>query len=91
MNFIVLLFFGMPAYFVAERKGFSPGRWLFAMGIIGLIVVCCLPSARRKDKGYGLIKRKADVANAIGATLAIISIFLGALSSLVLFFMHSFK
>jgi hypothetical protein len=91
MNLLPLILFGVPAYFVAERKGFSPGRWLFAMGIVGLVVVFCLPSARRRDKAYGLVKSRADLANTVGATLAVISILTGAVASLVALFLHTFK
>ena len=41
-----LLFFGISAVFIARYKGFASLRWLFALGIIGFIVVIFLKSTR---------------------------------------------
>ena len=51
-----------------SRKGFADGRWLFALGVIGLIVVCCLPSARAKGISHRMAwhrRYRADVAGAV--------------------------
>jgi hypothetical protein len=64
-----LMIFGIPAMVIAEKKGFKGARWLLAFGLIGLIIVCVLPSAKKRGIDYGQARKRAAVANSIGAWL----------------------
>lgn len=63
-----MLLFGIPATIVASNKGFASGRWLLTFGLIGLIVVICLPTARKKglpEDAASRRKRNADVISKV--------------------------
>ena len=71
--------FGLPSGLIAHRKGFAPLRWVNPLGLICLVVVCCLPSAKTigGDKvDYG----KQQSADTWGAWLA-------SISAVIVFFM----
>jgi hypothetical protein len=70
-----LMFCGIPAMFVASKKGFADGRWLFAMGLIGLVIVSCLPSASSRGISHRTAMERRGKANAMGTLLCGINIF----------------
>lgn len=73
MIFAVMIF-GIPAMIIASKKGFADGRWLFAFGLIGLIVVSVLPSARRKGLSHSDARKRRRTADAIGKIMCAINI-----------------
>ncbi len=84
MGFIIgLIIFGIPSAIIAGYKGFKSLRWLIALGLIGLIVVSFMSSAKAEGISSEESKRRADKANSVGAGMAGINIFLGVLSILI--------
>ena len=57
-----IIIFGIPSLIIASVKGFKPIRWLLTLGLIGLIVVSCMSSARK------------DEANKVSGIMAAITI-----------------
>lgn len=78
-----LVIFGIPAAIIAYSKGFKPFRWLIAMGLIGLIVVICLSSAKATDISEEEQSRRAIKGNKTGAGLAWTSVGLSVLFTLI--------
>ena len=64
--------------FIAWRKGYAPYFWLFACGLIGLIVVSCLPSIKDAETPEQLELMQSR-ANTTGAILSGIVFFLVAM------------
>lgn len=62
-----VILFGIPAAIIAYFKGFKPFRWLFAFGLIGLVVLLFLKSAKADYLPPEDAAARADKANAIGA------------------------
>jgi len=46
MQIILFLVFGIINALIAYKKGFNPVIWFFAAGLLGLIVLAFLPSAK---------------------------------------------
>ena len=64
--------------FVARHKGYAPYFWLFASGPIGLIVICCLPSAKLATTPEQLELLQSR-ANTTGAILTGVALFVVAM------------
>ncbi len=65
---IGLILFGIPSAIIASAKGFKPIRWLFACGIIGLITVASLSSAKAENlpsEDRALHEAKGDKVGAV--------------------------
>jgi hypothetical protein len=60
--------------FLASRKGFDWWRWILAGGIIGFIVLLCMPSAAAKDIDEETRARRRRSGNKVGNILSIIAI-----------------
>lgn len=82
MSIIFLLLFGIVSMIIASSKGFSSIRWFLALGIIGLIVVSTLPSAKEESLTEEEVEARINRANKIGGTMTAINIGL----SIVIFF-----
>ena len=80
---IGVIIFGIPSAIIAGSKGFKSLRWLLAFGLIGLIVVACLSSARAKDISDEEREQRASRANSIGATMCGLCIGLSVLLTLI--------
>lgn len=76
--------FGIPSSIIAGVRGFSPLRWLLAFGLIGLIVVLSLPSARAEGISADEAIRRRAKADSIGAWMCAINLGLSLISLLVL-------
>lgn len=73
--------------FVAWSKGYAPYLWLFACGPVGLVVIACLPSARKAPtpEMMELMQARANTTGAIltgvgfvvGLMLAVPAVLLG--------------
>jgi hypothetical protein len=72
-----VILFGIPAAIIAGVKGFKPWRWLLAFGIIGLIVVISLSSAKAQGISAEESAARASTANSYGAVLVWVSVGLG--------------
>ncbi len=81
--YFALLLFGIPSMIVAEKKGFAGSRWLLTFGLIGLIVVCFLPSAKASGISREQSRARYKKANTIGAGLCGVNILLIAFGMLV--------
>lgn len=66
---LAILLFGIPAAIIANVKGFKPWWWLLAFGVIGLIVVACLPSAKAAGLSEEVSAARAGSANGIGMVM----------------------
>jgi hypothetical protein len=80
---IGLIIFGIPSAIIANSKGFKPLRWLIALGLIGLIVVATLASAKAPDIADEEREQRAAKADNLGAVFALISVGLTVLLSIV--------
>lgn len=78
-----LILFGVPSAIIAGAKGFRPFRWLIAMGVVGLIFVASLSSAKAANIPDEEREARAEKADRIGATLAMISIALSILLTMI--------
>jgi F0F1-type ATP synthase membrane subunit c/vacuolar-type H+-ATPase subunit K len=81
---IGFILFGIPSAILAANKGFKPWRWLLAFGAIGLIVVCCLSSAKSQGISAEETAGRAAKADNIGAIMCGLNLALGAVSLLIL-------
>jgi hypothetical protein len=86
---IGIVLFGIPAVIIAGVKGFKPLRWLLAFGLIGLIVVAALPSAKDKDVTDEVQKLRAAKANRIGAGMCALCLIASAIIALFILTMAS--
>jgi hypothetical protein len=66
---IGLILFGIPSVIIAGSKGFKPFRWLIAFGLIGLIVVAFMPSAKAAGISPEEAQQRSERANRIGALM----------------------
>lgn len=76
---IGLILFGIPSVIIAGVKGFSPFRWLIAFGLIGLIVVISLPSAKADSITAEESEARINRANNIGGWMTGINLGLGVI------------
>jgi hypothetical protein len=65
--FIVLLFVGILSAIIASNKGFAALRWVGSLGLVGLIAVLCLSSAKEPGITPEESAKRAAKANKIGA------------------------
>ncbi len=70
-----MLLFGIPAALIAKVKGFKPLRWIPA-GLIGLITVMCLKSAKAGDINTAESEVRAKKAGIIGIWMCWLNIVL---------------
>lgn len=86
--FWLALFVGLIAVgpIIASRKGFAALRWL-PLGILGLIVVLSLPSAKAQDITKEESAKRAAKANKLGAWMC--GIILAFFALCALFFIFS--
>ncbi len=63
------IIFGIIAAIVAASKGFASLRWAFAFGLVGLVVVSCLPSAKSQELDDGERTRRIAKADKVGANM----------------------
>jgi len=83
-----LILFGIPSAIIAANKGFAALRWVIAFGLIGLIVVCSLDSAKAQGITPEESARRAEKGNTVGAWMCGINLGLAALSIIVLLAAH---
>src|SRR5579871_323760 len=72
MIIIAIMLFGFPSMIVASKKGFADSRWLLTFGIIGLVIVSCMPSARKKGISHNEARRRRRNADETGKVICII-------------------
>jgi len=85
VGFIIgMVLFGIPSALIARAKGFLALRWIFALGVIGLITVSCLPSAEASGITDEEKVLRADRGDKIGAWMCGIAVAINALLVLVL-------
>jgi hypothetical protein len=80
---IGLVLFGIPSVIIAATKGFSPFRWLFAFGFIGLIVVASLPGAKESYINAEESESRINRANNIGGWMTGINLGLAVIVFLI--------
>jgi hypothetical protein len=90
MGFVIgLILFGIPSVLVAGYKGFKPLRWIIAFGLIGLIVVAALPSAKAKNISSEEADKRAEKANKIGGWMAGINLVTGVIAIIIVLIANS--
>jgi hypothetical protein len=69
MGLIISLVIAIIMCVIAAKKGFNPVLWFFSLGLIGLIVVLCLKSAKAPgiDEAEAAARRKRG--NTVGGVL----------------------
>ena len=70
---LILLGFVAPPL-LAARKGYSWYLWIFACGLIGLIVLAFLPYANKPDVSPEVNQTRQQVGNTVGAVLSVIGV-----------------
>ena len=88
MALIGIILFGIPSVIIAAKKGFAPFRWLIAFGLIGLITVSSLSSARADGIDEDERIRRAEKGNRVGAIMCGCCLGLSALLTLVMLSMR---
>lgn len=75
---LYLLVFGIINAIIAHKKGFNPLIWFFASGLLGLIIVCIIPSAKElfEFEPEEYLKRK-KTGDTVGLILVSLSVILG--------------
>jgi hypothetical protein len=68
---------GIISAIIAKRKGFKPLRWILALGIIGMITVICMSSAKSEGITPEEAEQRAAKANTVGAMMAWIYVSIG--------------
>jgi phosphatidylglycerophosphate synthase len=61
-------------WIIAKEKGFNPWLWFFTAGILGLIVLLCLPSAAAKGIDDNTIQKRRTTANTVGGILTAVTV-----------------
>ena len=85
MGFIIgLIIFGIPSAIIAGNKGFKPLRWLIAFGLIGLIVVSSMSSARAQGISEEEQQHREEKANNVGAIMAWLNVGLSVLLVIIM-------
>lgn len=82
---IGLIIFGIPSAIIAELKGFKSPRWLMAFGLIGLITVAVLNSAKAQGISDEERARRAARGDKIGAWMCGLCLGFSAVSILIAF------
>ena len=79
---LLVLVFGILLARLAGRKGYKPGCWFFAAGILGFLVLLCLPSVWDGKSDIDQAKQAARErrGNVIGTTISVLAIFLTLMS-----------
>ncbi len=73
MNFaplIMTLFLCAMSAFLAARKGYQPLIWFFCAGLVGLVVLVCLPYANLPEQTSEEKARLRRNGNLIGLLIA---------------------
>ena len=66
----------LAATYVAKQKGFNPLLWLFAVPVIGFVIVLFLPAASQDGIAGEERAKRAQLGNAIGGFLTgIVAVF----------------
>lgn len=71
---ILFLVFGFVMFAVSSAKGFNPLRWFFAAGVLGLIILIFLPSAKAAGIDEAEKNRRIKKANTIGGVISIFAL-----------------
>ncbi len=81
---LMTLFLCAMSAFLAARKGYQPLIWFFCAGLIGLVVLVCLPYANLPDQTPEERARLRRSGNLIGLIIAgvAVAVFLMRLSSM---------
>jgi hypothetical protein len=61
---------GIISWFIARKKGFNPWCWVVAMGILGLILVLCLPPANAAGIDPMKLQKRKSLARTVGTSLS---------------------
>ncbi len=73
---ILFLVFGIIMMIIASSKGFDPLRWLLAAGLLGLIIIFFLPSAKETGIDDAEKQKRIRRANSIGGIISVFAIIL---------------
>ena len=68
---IIIVVAGGVNALIAKLKGFNPFLWFFTAGLLGLILVVLLPSAKKVEKGTEEYNQRRARANWWGYVIVI--------------------
>ena len=70
---IIVVVAGGVNALIAKLKGFNPFLWFFTAGLLGLILVVLLPSAKKVEKGTEEYNQRRARANWWGYVIVILA------------------
>ncbi len=74
MQIVFFLIFGTINAIIASKKGFNPLIWFFAGGILGLVVLAILPSAKAVlTENVELYEKRRKTGNRAGIIILCIA------------------
>jgi len=76
---LVMIILGTIMVVVADKKGFNGILWFMAAGLLGLIILACLPSAKKVGISDADVASRKSTGNLVGGILSGISILLCAI------------
>lgn len=76
---IIFIVFGIIMMIIASAKGFSPLRWLLAAGLLGLIILLFLPSAKASGIDEAEKQKRIKNANTVGGVITIFALIVVAI------------
>ncbi len=76
MRLILFMIFGIINMFIAQKKGFNPWAWLLAAGLLGLILLACLPSAMAQGIDEATRHRRRKTDTSIGIAISVLGLLL---------------
>lgn len=79
MGIVILILTGVLMAYLAHRKGFNPWAWILTGGIIGLIFIFRLPSAREEGLDEYAIEERKRKGNNTGSIISAIALIFGIL------------
>ena len=76
MRLVISIIVMIVMAFVAQKKGFSPWRWILAGGIPGFIILLCLPSSTKEGIDEETIQKRLRIGNRVGTIISIVCVVL---------------
>ncbi len=74
MQIVLFLIFGTINAIIASKKGFNPIIWFFAAGLLGLIVLAFMPSAKAiLSENEELSEQRRVAGNRAGIIILVIA------------------
>ena len=79
MKLIGFIVIAILMAFLAGKKGFNPWLWLLGGGLLGLIILLCLPSASKAGIDEPTRLRRTKTGNTVGTVFTVIGVIAGVI------------